>query len=117
MRCALPITTGIQKNTAQSFQDDIARELERLVAHIMADGHRRGHVDLEATELAIRAAMHEIGGRLLEKLLNADAGGGPAWPPHRLWAQAPGRIRGLSPQTPHHDAFGGGGHPGLLPLC
>jgi len=32
-------------------------------------------VDLEATELAIRAAMHEIGGRLLEKLLHADGGG------------------------------------------
>ncbi len=41
----------------------------------MTDGHRLGHVDLEATELAIRATMHEIGGRLLETLLNADGGG------------------------------------------
>ncbi len=41
----------------------------------MTDGQRLGHVDLEATELAIRATMHEIGGRLLEKLLNADGGG------------------------------------------
>jgi hypothetical protein len=32
-------------------------------------------VDLEASELAIRAASHRIGGSLLEKLLNADGGG------------------------------------------
>jgi hypothetical protein len=36
---------------------------------------QRGHVDLEASELAIRAASHRIGGSLLEKLLNADGGG------------------------------------------
>ena len=33
---------------------------------------QKGQVDLEATETAIRAASHSIGGRLLEKLLNAD---------------------------------------------
>ena len=36
---------------------------------------RRGHADLEASELAIRAASHRIGGSLLERLLNADGGG------------------------------------------
>src|SRR5207249_7311409 len=36
---------------------------------------QKGQVDLEATETAIRAASHSIGGRLLEKLLNADGGG------------------------------------------
>src|SRR6266849_5783580 len=35
---------------------------------------QRGHVDLEASEMTIRAASHRIGGRLLEKLLNADGG-------------------------------------------
>ena len=35
---------------------------------------QKGHVDLEASEVAIRAASHRIGGRLLEKLLNADDG-------------------------------------------
>jgi hypothetical protein len=34
-----------------------------------------GHLDLEASEMAIRAAMHEIGGLLLAKLLNCDGGG------------------------------------------
>lgn len=34
-----------------------------------------GSLDLEASEMAIRAAMHQLGGVLLEKLLNADGGG------------------------------------------
>jgi hypothetical protein len=32
-------------------------------------------LDLEASEMAIRAAMHQMGGRLLAKLLNCDGGG------------------------------------------
>jgi len=35
-------------------------------------------LDLEASELAIRAAMHEVGGVLLAKLLNSDSGGSRA---------------------------------------
>jgi hypothetical protein len=31
-------------------------------------------VDLEASETAVRAAMHKLGGRLLEGVLNADKG-------------------------------------------
>jgi hypothetical protein len=36
---------------------------------------QKGHIDLAASELAIRAATHRIRGRLLEKLLNTDGGG------------------------------------------
>ncbi len=32
-------------------------------------------MDMESTELAIRHSMHQVGGVLLEKLVNADAGG------------------------------------------
>jgi hypothetical protein len=39
----------------------------------LEDSHNRG-VDLEASETAIRAAMHKLGGRLLEAVLNADKG-------------------------------------------
>ena len=39
------------------------------------DMAQKGHVDLEAEEMAIRAASHRLGGRLLEKLLNAEGGG------------------------------------------
>jgi hypothetical protein len=42
---------------------------------VLRDGQRLGHLDLEASEMAIRAAMHQMGGALLGKLLNADAGG------------------------------------------
>lgn len=39
------------------------------------DIERLGHADLEASEMAIRASSHQMGGSLLEKLLNADGGG------------------------------------------
>ena len=34
-----------------------------------------GHLDLEATEMTVRAAMHRVGGVLLGEILNADGGG------------------------------------------
>jgi len=45
------------------------------VQRAFRDIGQKGHVDLEASEMAIRAASHRIGGCLLEKLLNADGGG------------------------------------------
>jgi len=42
---------------------------------VLQDRQRLGHLDLEASEMAIRAAMHQMGGVLLEKLLNSDGGG------------------------------------------
>ena len=42
---------------------------------MLQDRQRLGHLDLEASEMAIRAALHQIGGVLLEKLVNSDAGG------------------------------------------
>jgi hypothetical protein len=44
------------------------------VQHNSRDIAQQGHIDLEASEMAIRATLHRIGGRLLEKLLNADGG-------------------------------------------
>jgi hypothetical protein len=41
---------------------------------VLQDRQRLGHLDLEASEMAIRAAMHQMGGALLEKLLNSDGG-------------------------------------------
>ena len=35
---------------------------------------RTGKVDLESFEMSIRAAMHEIGGKILQGLINADGG-------------------------------------------
>ena len=42
---------------------------------MLQDRQRLEHLDLEASEMAIRAAMHQMGGVLLEKLLNSDGGG------------------------------------------
>jgi hypothetical protein len=53
----------------------VAGEIERVVSRVLREGERWGALDLEATEMALRTAMHEVGGRLLEQLLNADSGG------------------------------------------
>jgi hypothetical protein len=42
---------------------------------VLQDRRRLGHLDLEASEMAIRGAMHQIGGVLLEKLLNSHGKG------------------------------------------
>lgn len=44
------------------------------MSRLWADGHKRQALDLEASETAIRAAVHELGGMVLERLLNADGG-------------------------------------------
>lgn len=46
-----------------------------MIGRLFGDRSRFGHLDLEASEKSIRASMHQIGGVLLEKLLNADSGG------------------------------------------
>jgi hypothetical protein len=45
------------------------------MGRVLQDRRRLGHLDLEASEMAIRGAMHQIGGVLLEKLLNSDGKG------------------------------------------
>jgi len=49
----------------------VAQELEQLVGRLL----RPDGLDLEASEWAIRAALHEVGGVLLGKLLNRELGG------------------------------------------
>ncbi len=51
------------------------QELERLLSRVLGTGPRPALLDLEASEMAIRDSMHEMGGLLLEKLVNADGGG------------------------------------------
>jgi hypothetical protein len=58
------------KKTAEAIQQEVAAEIARLLELAFADRHRQG-VDLEAMEMAIRAAMHQAGASVLEKLLNA----------------------------------------------
>jgi hypothetical protein len=44
------------------------------VQRVFRDIEQQGHIDLEASEMAIRAVSHRIGGGLLAELLNADGG-------------------------------------------
>ena len=53
----------------------MAQEVNRIVRGVFQDIERLGHVDLEASEMAIRASSHQMGGSLLKKLLNWDGGG------------------------------------------
>lgn len=50
-------------------------EIRRLIQRSFGDRGLAGCIDLEALEMAIRHSMHEVGGVLLEKLVNADTGG------------------------------------------
>jgi hypothetical protein len=52
----------------------MAKEIDQLVRNISRDLTQQGHIDLEASEMAIRATSHRIGGSLLEKLLDIDGG-------------------------------------------
>jgi len=62
------------KKTAQAFRREADEEVERLIGRILRDRQRVGSLDLEASEMAIRMAMQQLGGVLLQKLLNADGG-------------------------------------------
>ena len=57
-----------------TFQKEIEQEIHSFVTRAWRDQERIGHLDLEALELALRSSMHQIGGVLLEKLLNSDEG-------------------------------------------
>ena len=53
----------------------MAQEVDTIVGRVFGDVRHRGHVDLEASEMAIRSSVHRLGRSLLEKLLNADGWG------------------------------------------
>jgi hypothetical protein len=53
----------------------MAQEIDWLVQRVWWERREQSQLDLEASEMAIRAASHRLGGRLLEKLLNADGQG------------------------------------------
>jgi Uncharacterised protein family (UPF0236) len=51
------------------------QELDHLLGRVLGTGRQGVRLDLEASEMAIRASRHQRGGVLLEKVLNADGGG------------------------------------------
>lgn len=57
------------KKTAAAIHAEINREVDRLL-HVIFNGRRKtGHVDLEASEMLMRSAMHQAGAAGLTQLL------------------------------------------------
>ena len=57
------------KKTAAAIHEEIAREVDQWL-HVLFNGRRKtGHVDLEASEMMMRSAMHRVGAAGLTQLL------------------------------------------------
>lgn len=58
------------KKTAAAIHQEIAREVDTLLRVIFTDRRQRGSLDLEAVEVATRAAMHRAGAAALTQMLS-----------------------------------------------
>ena len=66
-----------RKKTTEAIHGEIAREVTTLLSRIFAECRQTGGMDLEAVEMAFRAAMHQAGAAALNQLLQfpePDAG-------------------------------------------
>jgi hypothetical protein len=57
------------KKTAAAFHQEITREINRLLQVLFNGRRKTGHLDLEASEMMIRSAMHRVGAAGLQALL------------------------------------------------
>ena len=77
-------TTGVAdragKKTAAAIQQEVAQEVEQLLAVIFTARRKNQRWDLEALETATRAALHQAGAKLLEQLLAAPPRAEPEQP-------------------------------------
>ena len=62
------------KKTAEQIQEEILKEINKLLARAFREKEKEGDFDLGALEIAIRSSMHEVGGKLLESIINSDGG-------------------------------------------
>src|SRR6266478_4936057 len=72
-RARSPIPSLRRKKTAEAIQQEVAREVNQLLRVIFSGIRRSGHLDLEATEMVVRSAMHQAGASVLAKLLRFAA--------------------------------------------
>jgi hypothetical protein len=59
----------------ETLQQEVSREVGQLLERIFRQGQGNGGLDLEAVEMALRAAMHEAGAAALSQLLEFDPPG------------------------------------------
>src|SRR5258708_6359366 len=48
-----------RKKTAEAIRQEIAREIDQLLRVVFSGRRKTGRLDLEATEMVVRAAMHQ----------------------------------------------------------
>lgn len=63
------------KKTAEAIQREIASEVTQLLRLVFSERRKTGRLDLEAIEMAVRAAMHQAGAVALSELLRFEAPG------------------------------------------
>jgi hypothetical protein len=64
-----------RKKTAEAIQQEVRREVSRLLITIFNERRKTGRLDLEAVEIALRSAMHEAGAVALTKWLQFEPPG------------------------------------------
>src|ERR1035441_7464748 len=86
------------KKTAEAIQQEITREVSQLLRVILNGRRPAGHLELEATEMLVRSAMHHAGQLAL--------GRGPA----RDHARSKPTVACDSQRPPPSGTSGTGGH-------
>ncbi len=57
-----------EKKTAETIRREVAREVDQLLRVIFQERRKTGRLDLEATEMALRSAMHRAGAAAFREL-------------------------------------------------
>ena len=61
------------KKTAEAIRQEIGREVDQLLRVVFQERRKTGRLDLEATEMAVRSALHRAGAAALSQLLQFPA--------------------------------------------
>jgi len=61
------------KKNAEAIRQEIRREIEQFLRVVFEDRRKTGRLDLEATEMALRSALHRAGAAALSQLLEFPA--------------------------------------------
>ena len=64
---------GAEKKTTEAIRQEITREVEQFLRVVFQDRRKTGRLDLEATEMAMRSALHRAGAAALSQLLQFPA--------------------------------------------
>src|SRR5437899_3939934 len=63
------VRNGAEKKTIEAIRQEITREVEEFLRVVFQQRRKTGRLDLEATEMAMRSALHRAGAAALSELL------------------------------------------------